>query len=107
MKTVCTALLLAALCAIAHADADIDTARKLAAMKSLALSPERISPEQVAKALDVKLEKTCGEATALGAGPYIPVRTYQFVFPGHSDSEMYLRVVQTGDCITTVDLIRN
>ncbi|MYM73271.1 hypothetical protein GTP56_13825 [Duganella sp. FT134W] len=181
MKTLCTAILLAALCATAHADVDIDTARKLAAVKSLALSPERISPEQVAKALDVKLEKTCGEATALRAGryhvcgyrpsdedrqslaflgyktvnrgatkdtggvvmflahadrqclrqddlvkvfqsapvasaspvfpeptlPYIPVRTYQFVFPGHSDSEMYLRVVQTGDCITTVDLIRN
>lgn len=85
MKTLCTALLLAALCAIAHADADIDTARKLAAMKSLALSPERISPTL----------------------PYIPVRTYQFVFPGHSDSEMHVRVGQTGDCINTVDLIRN
>ncbi|MRW83191.1 hypothetical protein GJ698_03685 [Pseudoduganella sp. FT26W] len=181
MKTHCIALLLTVLCAAAHADVDADTARKLAAVKALALSPARISPEQVSNALEVKLAEKCADVTEPGAGnyhvciyrpgeednqplaflgyktvnrdaaedtggvvmfmahadrqclrpedlikvfqstpvasaspafpeptlPYIPVHTYQFVFPGHSDSEMHVRVVQTGDCINTVELIRN
>jgi hypothetical protein len=102
MKTLCPAILLAALCATAHADVDIDTARKLAAVDRQCLRQDDLvkvfQSAPVASASPVFPEPTL---------PYIPVRTYQFLFPGHSDSEMYLRVVQTGDCITTVDLIRN
>jgi hypothetical protein len=39
--------------------------------------------------------------------PYIPVSTYQFVFPKQGGSEVHVRVVQTGDCITTMELIKS
>jgi hypothetical protein len=76
MKTLCPAILLAALCATAHADVDIDTARKLAAVDRQCLRQDDLvkvfQSAPVASASPVFPEPTL---------PYIPVRTYQFVFP--------------------------
>jgi hypothetical protein len=181
MKIAYTALVLAALCSNVHAEIDADTSKKLAVLKSLALSPERISPQQVSKALGVALDPHCAEVEQQGMGkyyvcgyvpreedshlfafrhyktvnrsakedsgggvmfstqgeknclrskdlaevfqippvasdspaypeptlPYIPMRSYQFVFPAQGDSEVHVDVVETGGCINTVTLIKS
>jgi len=167
----------AILCNGAYAGVDADAARKLAALKSLALSPAPISPKQVEKALALTLDQSCadvdlppegkfhiclyrpaeqdahtlafvqyktinrpagedsgggvefitrGEHTCIrredlsnafqlapaSSGepafpepklPYIPVARYRFDFPNQG---AHVEVFQTGDCVTTVTLVK-
>jgi hypothetical protein len=39
--------------------------------------------------------------------PYIPVGRYQFIFPKQGQSEVHIEVFQTGECVTTVTLIKS
>lgn len=168
----------AALCNSAHADIDGDAARKLSALKSLALSPAPISPEQVEKALALALDRSCadvdlppegkfhiclyrpaeqdthslafvqyktidrsagedseggvefitrGKHTCIRSAdlsnafqlapapssepafpepklPYIPVARYRFNFPNQG---AHVEVFQTGECVTTVTLLKH
>ena len=54
----------------AAAEMDADTVRKLSAIKSIALSPAPISPQQVARALAVELQTKCSSFEDPTIGKY-------------------------------------
>lgn len=60
----------ATLCNSAHAELDGDAARKLSALKSLALSAAPISPKQVEKALALTLDRSCADVELPPAGKF-------------------------------------